>query len=113
MSIDWEAQSYYLNLGANYTSSYEDDIEGLRGREIDELDSLGVLDSKGEHQVDDWLVWDLSAGYYVNKSLTLRARINNIFDKEPPTLYGSSRSFDSINHNALGANYKLSISYRF
>jgi len=113
MSIDWEAQSYYLNLGANYTSSYEDDIEGLRSREIDELDSLGVLDSKGEHQVDDWLVWDLSAGYYVNKSLTLRARINNIFDKEPPTLYGSSRGFDSINHNALGANYKLSISYRF
>ena len=113
MSIDWEAKNYYLNLGANYTSSYEDDIEGLRGREIDELDSLGVLDSKGEHQVDDWLVWDLSAGFYVNKSLTLRARINNIFDKEPPTLYGSSRGFDSINHNALGANYKLSISYRF
>lgn len=113
MSIDWEAQRYYLNLGENYTSSYEDDIEGLRSREIDELDSLGVLDSKGEHQVDDWLVWDLSGGYYVNKSLTLRARINNIFDKEPPTLYGSSRGFDSINHNALGANYKLSISYRF
>ncbi|MFK3870135.1 TonB-dependent receptor domain-containing protein [Pseudoalteromonas rhizosphaerae] len=113
MSIDWEAQSYYLNLGANYTSSYDDDIEGLRGREIDELESLGKLDSQGNHQVDDWLVWDLSAGYYVNKALTLRARIDNIFDKEPPQLYGSSRGFDSINHNAYGARYTFSVSYRF
>lgn len=113
MSIDWEAQSYYLNLGANYTSSYEDDIEGLRGREIDELDELGKLDPEGSHQVDDWLVWDLSAGFYVNKALTLRARIDNIFDKEPPKLYGSSRGFDSINHNAYGARYTLSVSYRF
>ncbi|KKL97074.1 hypothetical protein LCGC14_1838140, partial [marine sediment metagenome] len=113
MSIDWEAQSYYLNLGANYTSSYEDDIEGLRGREIAELESLGKLDSQSKHQVDDWLVWDLSAGYYVNKALTLRARIDNIFDKEPPQLYGSSRGFDSINHNAYGARYTFSVSYRF
>ncbi|WP_404344194.1 TonB-dependent receptor domain-containing protein [Pseudoalteromonas mariniglutinosa] len=112
-SLDFDAQSFYLNLGANYTSSYEDDIEGLRGREIDELDELGALDTDGKHQVDDWLVWDLSVGYYVNEALTLRARIDNIFDKEPPKLYGSSRGFDSINHNALGARYTLSMTYRF
>ncbi|WP_394190231.1 TonB-dependent receptor domain-containing protein [Pseudoalteromonas atlantica] len=113
VSIDWEAQSYYLNLGANYTSSYEDDIEGLKSREIDEIDELGELDSQGNHQVDDWLVWDLSAGYFVNDALAIRVRIDNIFDKEPPKLYGSSRGFDSINHNAFGTRYTLSASYRF
>jgi len=33
---------------------------------------------------------------------------NNLFDEERPIAYGSSRGFDSINHNALGANYKAS-----
>jgi outer membrane receptor protein involved in Fe transport len=113
VSIDWDAQAYYLNLGANYTSRYEDDIEGLKSREIDELNDLGVLNSNGNHQVDDWLVWDLSAGYYINDALTLRARIDNIFDKKPPRIYGSTGGFDSINHNAYGANYQLSMSYRF
>ncbi|WP_304637568.1 MULTISPECIES: TonB-dependent receptor domain-containing protein [Pseudoalteromonas] len=112
-SIDWDAESYYLNLGANYTSSYEDDIEGLRGREIDELAELGELNDELNRDVDDWLVWDLSAGYFINDALSIRARIDNIFDKEPPKLYGSSRGFDSINHNAYGSRYTLSLSYRF
>ena len=112
-SIDWDAESYYINLGANYTSSYEDDIEGLRGREIDELAELGELNDELKRNVDDWLVWDLSAGYFINDSLSIRARIDNIFDKEPPKLYGSSRGFDSINHNAYGSRYTLSLSYRF
>ncbi len=85
----------------------------MKNREIDELEQLGVLDSNGEHSVDNWLIWDLSAGYYVSDTFTVRARIDNLFDKQPTKLYGSSRGFDSINHNAYGARYSLSITYQF
>ncbi|MCF6437497.1 TonB-dependent receptor [Pseudoalteromonas sp. MMG022] len=113
MSIDWNSEDYYITLGANYTSSYEDDIEGLRGREIGELEKLGVLSAEGGREVDSFLVWDLSAGIDVNDKLTLRARVDNLFDKEPPRVYGSARGFDSINHNAFGTRITLSATYRF
>ncbi|WP_105168942.1 TonB-dependent receptor domain-containing protein [Pseudoalteromonas sp. T1lg23B] len=113
MSIDWNSEAYYITLGANYTSSYEDDIEGLRGREIGELDDLGVLNAEGGREVDSFLVWDLSAGVDVNDNFTIRARVDNLFDKAPPRVYGSARGFDSINHNAYGTRVTLSATYRF
>ncbi|BBN82344.1 TonB-dependent receptor [Pseudoalteromonas sp. A25] len=112
-SLDWSMNNYYITLGANYTSSYEDDIEGLRGREIDELEDLNMLNSEGKRNVDSWLVWDLSAGIDLNDNFTLRARIDNVFDKEPPRVFGSRRGFDSINHNAFGQRVTLSATYRF
>ncbi|ATC94763.1 TonB-dependent receptor domain-containing protein [Pseudoalteromonas tunicata] len=113
ISFDWDAKDYYFTLSANYTSRYQDDIEGLRAREIEELEGLSVLDSKGQHQVDDWLVWDLASGYFVTDELTLRLSITNLFDKEPPRVFGSSRGFDSINHNADGTRYQLGLTYTF
>lgn len=113
ISADWAAEQFYFTLGANYTSSYADDIEGLRSREISELESLNVLNQQGEHQVDEWLTWDLRVGYFVSDTLTLRMSIDNMFDREPPTLYGSTRGFDSINHNAFGTRYQVSLTYTF
>ena len=113
VSLTWDTRDYYVNLSANYTDSYADDIEGLRGRELDELDALGVLDSEGNHEVDSWLVFDLSAGYDINKQTTIRLSINNLTDEEPPQLYGSQRGFDSINHNAYGTTYRVGLTYQF
>ncbi|MEO2268871.1 TonB-dependent receptor [Pseudoalteromonas sp. YIC-656] len=112
-SISWDADDYYISLGANYTDSYADDIEGLRGRELDELSDLGVLTEEGTHEVDTWLVWDVAAGYDINDAATIRLSIDNVTDEEPPKLYGSQRGFDSINHNAYGATYRVGLTYRF
>ena len=113
LSVTYDTERFYISLGANYTGKYQDDIEGLRGREIDELLDLGVLDSSEQRDVDSWTVFDLSAGYEVSDNVMLRASIDNIFDKKPPRVYGSARGFDSINHDALGANYTLGFTYRF
>lgn len=113
VSLAWDSDNYYIVIGANYTDSYSDDIDGLRGREIDELEALGALNAQGEREVDSWLVWDLSAGYELSNALTLRVNIDNLTDEEPPTVYGSARGFDAINHNALGATYRVGMTYRF
>ncbi|AIY66455.1 TonB-dependent receptor [Pseudoalteromonas piratica] len=112
-SISFDAERYYISLGANYTDSYQDDIEGLRGREIDELIELGELDDNEQRDVKSWTVVDLSAGYEVSDSVMIRASIDNLFDKKPPSVYGSSRGFDSINHDAYGTTYNLGVTYRF
>lgn len=113
LSFTYDAEKYYVSIGANYTDSYEDDIEGLRGREIDELISLGEIDDSEQREVDSWTVVDLSAGYEISDSLMVRASIDNLFDKAPPRLYGSSRGFDSINHDAFGTTYTLGVTYQF
>ncbi|MEJ6473262.1 TonB-dependent receptor domain-containing protein [Pseudoalteromonas piscicida] len=113
VSLTYNADDFYISLGANYTDSYADDIEGLRGREIDELAELGKLDSESQRDVDSWTVVDVSAGYQLSDDLRVRLSIDNLFDKKPPTVYGSSRGFDSINHNAFGTNYTLGLTYQF
>ena len=59
-------------------------------------------------------------GYQFNQTIDFRSladflnlSINNLFDEEPPVAYGSRRGFDSINHNALGATYRVSFTYFF
>ena len=112
-SISFDAERYYISLGANYTDSYQDDIDGLRDREINELIELGELDDNEQRDVKSWTVVDLSAGYEVSDSVMIRASIDNLFDKKPPSVYGSSRGFDSINHDAYGTTYNLGVTYRF
>jgi len=111
-SVFWDDEKYYLGLTAFYISSYQDDIEGLRGREIDELFDLGVLVDSEERNVDAWTTVRASAGYYFD-NVTLKLTIDNLFDRTAPLAYGSSRGFDAYNHNANGTTYNLSLSYFF
>lgn len=113
VALSYDMDKFYAVISANYTDSYQDDIEGLRGREIDELIDKGELDSNEQRNVDSWTVVDVNFGFDVNEKLQLRASINNVFDKNPPRVYGSSRGFDSINHDAYGTTYSLGVSYRF
>ncbi|CCQ10057.1 TonB-dependent receptor [Pseudoalteromonas luteoviolacea B = ATCC 29581] len=113
LSVSLDRERYYVNAFVDYTDSYEDDIEGLRGREIDELNELGLLDENDTRQVQSWTTLGLRAGYEFNENTLLTLSINNVLDKAPPKVYGSSRGFDSINHSALGANYRLGLNYRF
>ncbi|NQZ86871.1 MAG: TonB-dependent receptor [Colwellia sp.] len=110
--ISWSQDALYSSLTLDYTSSYQDDIEGLRGRQINELDDMGKLDANGERDVESWLTLRANIGYDF-KNMNINLTINNLLDEEPPVAYGSSRGFDSLNHDALGANYRVSMTYFF
>jgi outer membrane receptor protein involved in Fe transport len=110
--IFWETEDWFAGITVFYTASYEDDIEGLRGREIDELFDLGAINSDETRDVDAWTTVDFSAGYTFDK-LQLRMRIENLLDEEAPIAYGSSRGYDSFNHDPFGRRYTVSASYRF
>ncbi|XOV78262.1 MAG: TonB-dependent receptor domain-containing protein [Aestuariibacter sp.] len=112
MRLGWSTDQFFSSVTVRYTDGYEDDISGLRGREIDELLTLGALDANEQRQVDSWTVIDLNAGYDFEDS-TISINIDNLFDKEPPVVYGSRRGFDSINHNALGRTFRVSYTHFF
>lgn len=112
VSVFWDHEKYYLGLTAYYTSSYADDIETLRGREIDELFDLGIIGDSEERDVSAWTTVRASAGYYFENA-TIKLTIDNLFDRAAPLAYGSSRGFDSYNHNAYGTTYNLALSYFF
>ncbi|WP_371379684.1 TonB-dependent receptor domain-containing protein [Thalassotalea aquiviva] len=110
LRLGWVGEHFYSSISAQFTDSYKDDIAGMRGRNIDELEELGVLDSNGERDVDSWTKINLNMGYDF-ADFNINLSMNNVLDEEPPVAYGSSRGFDSINHDALGANYRLSFTY--
>ena len=110
--VSWSGDALYSSLTLDYTSSYQDDIEGLRGRQIEELNDMGKLDENNERDVDSWLTLRANIGYDF-KNMNVNLTVNNLLDEEPPVAYGSTRGFDSLNHDALGLNYRLSMTYFF
>lgn len=110
--FSWGNDFVYGGISVRYTDGYADDIEGLRGREIDELESLGELDANGNRDISSWTVVDANLGFDFEHSL-LNFNIDNLFDEEPPRIYGSRRGFDSINHDALGRTFRVSYTYFF
>ncbi|MCT8125088.1 TonB-dependent receptor [Alishewanella sp. BS5-314] len=57
---------------------------------------------------------NLSAGYKFEQGLSLRAGINNLFDKQPPTsLVNVNINFDQQTYNAVGRFYYLQLTYDF
>lgn len=108
--LEYSQDNWFIGTRVNFTSSYQDDIAGLRGRNIDELDALGELDANGEREVESWTTLQLSAGIDFEDVL-IRLTVSNLTDEEPPVVYGSRRGFDSINHDALGTHYNLSFTY--
>lgn len=112
LRFSWSRGDFFSSIAANYTDSYQDDIEGLRGRELDELEDLGQLNADGSRQVSSWTTWRLNMGYDFAKT-TVSFNIDNLLDRDPPAAYGSSRGFDSINHDALGRSFRIALSHKF
>lgn len=110
--FSWSKGDFFSSITANYTDSYEDDIEGLRGRELDELEDLGQLNADGTRQVSSWTTWRLNIGYDFAKT-TVSFNLDNLLDRDPPAAYGSSRGFDSINHDALGRSFRIALNHKF
>ena len=106
-------EDWYVGAYVFYTGSYDDDIIRLRGREIDELIGLGAITEDDQtRDVSSWTTVTLSAGYYFENA-DLRLTVDNLFDRDAPTAYGSGRGFDAFNHDPFGTRYTLSFSYYF
>lgn len=106
-------EDWYVGAYLFFTDSYQDDIIRLRGREIDELIDMGVItEDNQQRNVSSWTTVTLSAGYYFENA-DLRLTIDNLFDREAPTAFGSSRGFDAYNHDPYGTIYNVSLSYYF
>lgn len=112
LRIGWGNRDYFGSFTVRYTDSYQDDISGLRGREIDEIESLGALNANGERDVDSWTIVDANFGMdFQNAQLSVN--IDNLFDEAPPVVYGASRGIDTINHNANGRVISVRYSHFF
>jgi len=106
-------EDWYVGAYVFYTGSYNDDIIRLRAREIDELIDIGAITEENqERDVSSWTTVTLSAGYYFDNA-DIRLTIDNLFDRDAPTAYGSGRGFDAYNHDPYGTRYTLAFSYYF
>ena len=108
----WVDQDWYAGAYVYFTGKYEDDIDRLRGREIDEINELGLLDENGQRDVSSWTTLSLSTGYHFEKA-TVRLTIDNVFDRNAPLAFGSARGFDAFNHDPFGTQYRLSVTAFF
>lgn len=111
-SLFWDGEDYYVGFTAFYTSGYQDEVDRLRGRQIDELIDLGELDVNEQREVSSWTTVRASAGYYFEQA-EISVSIDNLLDRDPPRVFGTTRAFDSFNHNVNGTTYNLSLTYFF
>jgi len=68
LSVDWTRGPFSATVSNNYLSGYHDQH----------------IVGKVDREVADYSLWNLSAGWEMSQSLTLRAGVQNVFDKAPP-----------------------------
>lgn len=68
LSLDWGQGPFSATLSNSYLSAYDD--QHVIGKE--------------DRRVGSYSLWNLSAGWEATQSLTLRAGVQNLFDKSPP-----------------------------
>ncbi|MEX1222358.1 MAG: TonB-dependent receptor [Idiomarina sp.] len=105
--LNWDHDDWFGGITAQYTSGYDDNIEGLNEAE---LERLGI---SANRQIPSWTKVNASLGYDVSDSLTLRFKVENLFDRDAPLAYGTSANVDHFNHDTMGRFYRLSATYRF
>ncbi len=107
LGLDWELGPWNATLIANYVSSYK--VSRTPTATINayyDQYANGVM-------VGSSTLFNLSAGYKGYKDLTLRAGINNLFNREPSFDSGGSKGFDSNYGQPRGRHIYLSASYYF
>jgi iron complex outermembrane receptor protein len=68
VSLDWESGPFGATLSNSYLSGYDDQH----------------VVGKSDRKVGAYSLWNLSAAWEATKALTLRAGVQNLFDKSPP-----------------------------
>lgn len=106
-TLRWSRDAWFGNVRVQYTSSYDDDIEGFRQAD---LDRLGI---SANRKVPSWTKVNTTVGYEFSENLIVRFNIENLFDRQAPYAYGTSANVDHFNHDTMGRFYRLSAMYRF
>ncbi|HEV6968344.1 TonB-dependent receptor [Roseateles sp.] len=68
LALDWDDGAFSATLSNSYLSAYDDQH----------------VIGKTDRRVGSYSLWNLSAGWEATKALTLRAGVQNLFDKSPP-----------------------------
>ena len=102
--------NWFGGVSINYTSDYQDEIALLEPADIDLLAEQGI---DSDRRVPSWTKVNANLGYDISDNLTLSLNIDNVFDRDPPFIYGRYKDVDFINHDVLGRNYRLLATYRF
>ncbi|NVJ97968.1 MAG: TonB-dependent receptor [Alphaproteobacteria bacterium] len=93
-------------VSANFTDSYKDDPTPRV------LEAAGLADG-AEVTVPSWTVFNAGVGYDLNDNTSLQFNVDNVFDKAPPRVLGTSANVDHINHDSMGRFVSLRITKRF
>lgn len=105
-SLRWRYEEWSATIGAKYTHSYMDDPSPRV------LDAVGLPDD-AEVEVDAWTVFDLSVSRDFSNGSWLSLRVDNLLDKEPPLVLGTSANVDHFNHSSMGRFVTLRYGHAF
>ena len=105
-SLRWRYEDWSATLSAQYTHSYQDDPSPRV------LAAVGLPDN-AEVDVDAWTVFDLNVSRNFDNGSWLSLRVDNLLDKEPPLVLGTSANVDHFNHNSMGRFFTVTYGYAF
>ena len=110
MKLNWDGEQWFGGISVHYTSDYADEISLLDPADIRKLAAQGIQEDR---RIPAWTKINAQLGFDVNEQLTLSLNLDNLFDREPPFVYGRYKDVDLINHDVLGRSFRLQASYRF
>lgn len=110
ISLNWNNENWFAGFLVDYTSDYTDEIALLDSGTIGRLEDEGI---GVDRRVPSWAKVDAHLGYNVNDDFTLSLNIENLFDRDPPFVYGRYANVDLINHTLEGRYFTLRASYKF
>jgi iron complex outermembrane receptor protein len=82
LSLNWEQGALAATLGNTYSAGYNDQNSAIN------IDDGSVV---AANKVKAYSLWDMSASYAVNKNLSVRGGVQNIFNAAPP--YSNQANF--------------------
>ncbi len=104
--LRWSYSNWSSSLSANYTHHYQDDPSNQV------RDALG-LSATEEVSVSSWTIWDLNVSYDLPSGSYINFRLENMFDRKPPSVLGTGANVDHTNHSSIGRFATLSYTHTF
>jgi len=94
-------------------------IGGTKLSSLSDNPSLSGTPSVINRKIDDYNYFDLSLTQSIGKQLTLRAGVNNMFDKDPPAIaagilssFGNGNTYPGV-YDSLGRNIFIGATVNF
>lgn len=108
--LRWDGEHWFAGTSLSFTSDYQDEISLLDPADIRKLAAAGVAEDR---RIPSWTKVNAMIGYQFNAALTLTVNLDNLFDRQPPFVYGRYKDVDLLNHDVMGRNFRLQASYKF